>query len=94
MRSHLLRLEPPAAAAAVDQVEPLDAAMLEVSARIAANSDERRLLFSRVDELGGRLPSLRRKHTRPTAPAMSRPITFYSIEEAASEDVAAPLQVA
>jgi hypothetical protein len=92
MMSNVVAIRPPASAAAADQAEPLEAAVREVSARIAGNNDERRSLFSRLDELRGLTPELRRRRRREAAPSMSPPVTFYSIEEAA--DVAAPLQVA
>jgi hypothetical protein len=94
MKSNVIRLAPPSSAAAVDQVEPLDAAVREVSARVAENNASRRLLFSRLDELRGLTPGLRRRRPRAAAPSMSRLVTFFSIEEAADDDVAAPLQVA
>jgi len=94
MQSNLFRFGPPAAAAAVDRAEPVGAAVLEVSARIAENNDERRLLFSRLDELRGLSPELRRRRPRALPPSLCRPVTFYSIEEAAAGDVTAPLQVA
>jgi hypothetical protein len=92
MMSNVISFEPPAAAAADEQVEPLDAAVLEVSERIAENNVERRLLFSRLDELRGLTP-LRRRRTRPAPPAMTEPVIFFSIEEAEAS-TSAPLQVA
>jgi hypothetical protein len=92
MMSNVVDIRPPAAPAAVEQAEPLEAAVREVSSRIAENNASRRLLFSRLDELRGLSPGLRRRRARPSPPAMAAPVTFYSIEEAA--DVAAPLQVA
>lgn len=91
MQSNVVDIRPPAPAA-VEQVEPIELAVLEVSARIAQNNDERRLLFSRLDELRGLTP-LRRRRTRPTPPAMAEPVTFFSIEEADAEE-SASLQVA
>lgn len=79
MKGTVLHLMPPAATAG--QAEPLESAVLEVSARIATNSDERRLLFTRLDELRGSSPALRRRRPR-VALSMPRPVTFYSIEEA------------
>jgi hypothetical protein len=93
MRSNIISFEPPASAAAVDQIEPLEAAVRELSARIAENNDQRRLLFSRLDELRGLSPGLRRRSARPLPPAMSSPVTFFSIEEA-DTSVSAPLQLA
>lgn len=78
MKGNVIQLVPPPAS---DQVEPLDAAVLEVSARVATLNDERRRLHSRLDELRGLSPSLRRRRPR-VAPSMSRPVTFFSIEEA------------
>jgi hypothetical protein len=79
----------PAGAAPAHQAEPLDAAVLEVSARIATNSDERRRLFTRLDDLRGLSPELRRRRPRAEAPSLSRPVTFFSIEEAAGDDTPA-----
>ncbi|MDT5271142.1 MAG: hypothetical protein QOH49_3328 [Acidobacteriota bacterium] len=92
MKSNLLRLEPPAAPAAVEQAEPLEAAVRELSARIAENNAERRRLFARLDELRGLTPSLRRKRARSLPLAPAEPVTF-SIEEAAAP-APAPLQIA
>jgi hypothetical protein len=89
MKSNVTSFRPPAAVAAVERAEPLEAAVLEVSARIAENNAERRLLFSRLDELRGLSPERRRRRVRPAPPSLSRPVTF----EAAA-DVAAPRQVA
>lgn len=91
MRSNVYCFAP--AAAAVEQVEPIEAAVLEVSAAIASNSGERRRLFSRLDALRG-LTHLRRRRVRPDPPAMSEPVTFYSIEEAEADEATTPLQVA
>lgn len=86
MVSNVVDLRPPAAAAAVDQAEPIEAAVRELSARIAENNQARRQIFSRVDELRGLSPGLRRRRSRPSPPAMSAPVTFFSIEEAADID--------
>jgi hypothetical protein len=91
MKSNVYELRPPAAAAAVVEVEPLEAAVREVSARIAENNESRRRLFSRLDELRGLTPSLRRRRPRALPPGMSAPVTFYSIEEA---DASAPRRAA
>lgn len=93
MKSNVTSFRPPAAVAAVEQAEPLEAAVRELSAHIAQHNAERRLLFNRLDELRGLTP-LRRRRVRPAPPALSRPVTFYSIEEAAADDVAASRQVA
>ena len=82
----------PHAPAAVEQVEPIEVAVLEVSAAIASNNVERRRLFSRLDELRGLTP-LRRRRVRPAPPSMTEPVTFFSIEEADASS-SAPLQVA
>lgn len=94
MMSNVVELRPPAAAAAVAEAEPLEAAMRELSAHIAEGTVRLRRGYARADELGSRVLSLRRKHTRPTPPAMDAPVTFYSIEEADAPAAAAPLQVA
>ncbi|MET0650199.1 MAG: hypothetical protein ABW208_26625 [Pyrinomonadaceae bacterium] len=86
MMSNVYELRPPAASAAVDRAEPLDAAVRELSARIAENNDQRRRHYSRLDELRGQTPSLRRRRPRPLPPALPRPGTFFSIEEAADID--------
>jgi hypothetical protein len=80
MVSNVVDIRPPASAA-VEQVEPIEVAVREVSERIASNNDERRLLFNRLGELRGLTP-LRRRRTRPTPPAMAEPVTFFSIDEA------------
>lgn len=92
MKGNVIRFEQPAAA--VDQAEPLDAAVLEVSAEIASNSDERRRLFSRLDELRGSSPQLRRRRARVDPADLSRPVTFYSIDEARDSSESGPLQAA
>jgi hypothetical protein len=94
MTSNVYELRPPAASVAVEQVEPVEAAMRELSARITADTVRLRRGYSRAHELGSRIPSLRRKRERPTPPAMDAPVTFFSIEEAAAADAAAPLRVA
>jgi hypothetical protein len=91
MKSNVTSFRPPAAPAAVEQAEPLEAAVREVSARIAENNAERRLLFYRLDELRGLTPHLRRRRSRPAPPAMTAPVTFFSIEEA---EAPAPRQAA
>jgi len=91
MRSNVIAFEP--AAASAEQAEPLEAAVREVSGRIAGNNAERRLLFNRIDELRGLSPGLRRRRVRQAPPAMSRPVTFYSIEDAEASE-SAPLTAA
>lgn len=81
-------------AAAVVEAEPLEAAMRELSARIAADTVRLRRGYARARELGSRIPSLRRKRERPTPPAMSSPVTFFSIEEADADQAPAPLRAA
>jgi hypothetical protein len=92
MRSNVLRLEPPAAAAAVE-AEPIESAVRELSRRIAESNAQRRRLFSRIDELRGFTPELRRRRARPAPPAMTAPLNFFSIEEAETQ-ASAPLMVA
>lgn len=91
MRSNVIQFE--AAGAAPDRVEPVESAVLEVSGRLAALNDEKRRLFNRLDELRSPSPSLRRRRPRTVPPAPSRPVTFYSIEEAGDSEPAT-LQVA
>jgi outer membrane protein TolC len=86
--SNVYELRPPAAVAAVVEFESVEAAVRELSARIAENNGQRRQLFSRLDELRGQTPSLRRRRPRPLPPALPNPVTFFSIEEAADIDVA------
>jgi hypothetical protein len=93
MKGTVLRLEPPAARAAVVEAEPIEAAVRELSTRVAENNAARRRLFSRLDELRGLTPGLRRRHARPSPPAMTAPVNFFSIEEADFE-APAPRQVA
>lgn len=83
MSTNVLQLQPPPRAAAADTREPLDSAVLEVSARLATNNGERRSLYSRLDELRSADPSMRRAHTRSLPLDPHRPLTIYSIEEAA-----------
>ena len=90
--SNVYELRPPAAPAAVEQVEPLEAAVRELSARIAQNNEERRRLFARLDELRGLTPSLRRRRPRALPPAPPAPVAF-AIEEATAS-APAPLQLA
>lgn len=85
MMSNVVELRPPAAAAAVVEAEPVEEAVREVSSRIAENNVERRRLFYRLDELRGLSPERRRKCSRPSPPAMTAPVTFFSIEEPAAE---------
>ena len=92
MKSNVIQFEPPAAPP--DQVEPVEAAVLEVSARVAALNEEKRRLFNRLDELRGLSPSLRRGRPRAGSPALSRPVNFFSIEEADVNAAPAPRQVA
>lgn len=80
--SNVYELRPSAASAAVEQVEPLEAAVREVSRRIAENNAERRRLFACLDELRGLTPSLRRRRARTSAPDSSAPAFSLSIEEA------------
>ena len=82
MSTNLLHLQLPPPATAADAREPLSDAVLEVSARLAANNGERRRLHSRLDELRSADPSLRRSRPRALPLDPLRPLTFYSIEEA------------
>ncbi|HWW74723.1 MAG TPA: hypothetical protein VNZ44_04955 [Pyrinomonadaceae bacterium] len=92
--NNVVDLRPPATAAAVIEAEPIESAVRELSARIAENNAARRQLFSRIDELRGFTPELRRRRSRPSPPAMSSPVTFFSIEEADAVEAPALLQVA
>lgn len=83
MKGNVVELRPPAACAAVNQAEPVEAAVCELSARIAENNEQRRSRFQRLDELRG-LTRLRRRRPRPLPPPPSRPVTFFSIEAAAA----------
>ena len=86
MRTNVYHLQPQAGAAAVaDEREPVEAAVRELSARIAEYNATRRRLFSRLDELRTLSPELRRRRARPAPPVMTAPVTFFSIEEAAPE---------
>jgi hypothetical protein len=93
MKSNVIKFGLPDAAA-VDRREPLDAAVLDVSGRVATLNDERRRLFTRLDELRGSSPSLRRRRARVLPLSTSRPVTFYSIEEASASSESGPLQAA
>lgn len=92
MKSNVIQFEPPADGP--DQVEPVESAVLEVSARVTTLNEEKRRLFNRLGELRGLSPSSRRQGPRAGAPALSRPVNFFSIEEATAEEAASPLQVA
>jgi hypothetical protein len=59
--------------------------VLEVSGRLVTNNDERRRLYSRLDELRSADPALRRSGPRALPADPPRPVTFFSIEEAESE---------
>ena len=83
--TNLFHLQPRPGAGIVDPREPLDEAVLEVSARLASNNSERRRLYSRLDELRSADPSLRRRRPRVLPLDPLRPLTFYSIEEAGRE---------
>ena len=93
MMSNVVDIRPAAAAAAVE-AEPIESAVRELSQRIAENTEARRRLFSRIEELRGFTPELRRRRSRPAPPAMTAPVTFYSIEEADAVEALAPLRVA
>jgi hypothetical protein len=93
MKSNVIKFGPPAAAA-VDQREPLEAAVLEVSRSIAEETVRLRRKYSRADELGSGAPQLRRRHERVSTIDVSRPITFYSIDEADASSESGPLQAA
>jgi hypothetical protein len=82
--TNVLQLQPQPGAAAIRR-EPLDDAVLEVSARLATNNGERRRLYSRLDELRSADPALQRRRPRALPAAPPRPVTFFSIEEAAPE---------
>lgn len=84
MSTNVLQLQPQPGAVAVRR-EPLDEAVLEVSARLATNNGERRRLHSRLDELRSADPSLQRCRSRALPADPLRPVTFFSIEEAAPE---------
>ena len=73
--------QPPLAAA--DQREPLAQAVREVSGYIRGLNGKHRRAHSRVEELKSGDPSLRRKHPREPVAVPPRPVTFFSIEEAA-----------
>ena len=77
---HLPSQPPPAAA---DRREPVEAAVRELSARIAESNDSRRRLHSRLDELRSADPRLRRSRPRALPVDPQRPLTIFSIEEAA-----------
>ena len=91
MKSNVIQFESPAAPP--NQVEPVESAVLELSARDTTLNDEKRRLFDRLEQLRGLSPSLRRRRTRLAIPPTSRPVTFFSIEEADASE-SAPLQVA
>lgn len=83
----------PAGAATAAEPEPIEAAVREISARIAESNVARRRLHARVEELRTLAPGLRRKGPRLAPPEMSAPVTFYSIEEADASG-SSPLQAA
>ncbi|MET0625730.1 MAG: hypothetical protein ABW250_22535 [Pyrinomonadaceae bacterium] len=91
MSTNVYYLPPQPGAAAADQREPVEAAVRELSARVITNTDERRRLHSRLNELRSADPSLRRSRTRLLPLNPQRPLTIYSFEEA---DAPAPLREA
>ena len=91
MSTNVYHLPPQHGAAAADPREPVRDAVLEVSARLVASNDERRRLHSRLDELRSADPTLRRSRPRTLPLDPQRPLTIFSIEEAAAP---APLREA
>ena len=79
---YYLQPQPPAAA---DAREPLEAAVLEASGHIRTLVDKHRRAHSRVLELKSGYPTLRRSHARQLTIDPQRPLTIFSIEEAAPE---------
>lgn len=88
MSTHVLHLQPQTGAGAR---EPLAEAVREVSGRMVTLNDERRRLHSRLDELRSADPTVRRSRPRPLPLDPQRPLTIFSIEEAAAP---APLREA
>ena len=82
MSTNVYHLQPQPAAAA-DQSEALADAVREVSGYIRGLYDKHRRAHSRVEELKSADPSLRRSRTRALPLDPQRPVTFFSIEEAA-----------
>jgi len=83
--ANLLQLQLEQVGAHAGRREPVDSAVLEVSGRLASLNSEKRRLFSRLDELRSADPALRRRRARPLPPDPLRPLTIFSIEEAAPE---------
>lgn len=81
MQSNVFPFEPSDVRASA-QTEPLESSVREVRARIATLDDERRRLFSRLNDLRGLSSNLHRRRARQVEPSLSRPIVFFSIEVA------------
>jgi hypothetical protein len=80
--TNVYHLQPQTVAAVADRREPVEAAVRDLSARIAESNESRRRLHSRLDELRSAEPASRPR-ALPVDPP--RPVTFFSIEEAAPE---------
>jgi hypothetical protein len=83
--TNVYHLQPQPAAAAADTREPLADAGREASAYIRTLVDQHRRAHSRVLELKSADPTVRRSHPRELPVDPQRPLTIFSIEEAAPE---------
>jgi hypothetical protein len=64
-----------------DEMEALDAAILEVQTKIAANGPDNNYLWGRLTELESGRKELRRRRARSYLDAYLPPVRFFSIEE-------------
>ena len=83
MSTNVYHLPPQSSAAAADTREPLAEAVREVSGYIRGLNDKHRRAHSRVEELKSGDPTVRRSRPRSLPVDPQRPLTIYSIEEAA-----------
>jgi hypothetical protein len=81
--TNVLRLQPQPGAVAPDAREPLADAVCEASGYIRGLNGKHRRAHSRVEELKSGDPTLRRSRARELPIDPHRPLTIYSIEEAA-----------
>ncbi|HYO90340.1 MAG TPA: hypothetical protein VEQ40_01835 [Pyrinomonadaceae bacterium] len=67
----------------IESIEPLHVAILELGRRYSSGAITRDRLFSRLRELSAADSTTRRQRSR-SLPQVSRPVTFYSLDEAAA----------
>ncbi|MDQ1592973.1 MAG: hypothetical protein QOG71_3600 [Pyrinomonadaceae bacterium] len=67
---------------AIEAIEPLHIAILELGRRYASGEITRERRDARLVELNKRRPTTRRRRTRSLGLAIPAPVTFYSLNEA------------